>query len=111
MPRGVYDRSKAKPRKSKKAKTAKAFTKPGKVKAVNMKAVKKPVKAVKTAPEPAKVMDVPAFLDKLKVATEALRACSGMTTHSKEAELLKNFAICLERQVEAKYKLALRNEG
>jgi len=101
MPRGVYDRSKAKPRTRKNKVASKKIV--SSKKPVNMKPVnKKPVKAA--APVVLAEMDVPAFLAKLDEVCKALREASEMTNHVKEAELLKNFAICIERQLPPKYK-------
>lgn len=51
-----------------------------------------------------KDMDVPAFISKAEQIVKELRQAADMTNHVKEAELLKNFAICIEKQVVPKYK-------
>jgi len=51
-----------------------------------------------------KDMDIPAFVKKAEWIVEGLREAAAMTNHVKEAELLKNFAICIEKQVVPKYK-------
>ncbi len=106
MPRGVYDRSKAKPRTRKaaaKTKTSKFTKGERKSRAVNQKPVNKKVVQPAEVKTHMELMDVPAFLAKLKEVCNSLREASAMTTHTKEAELLMNFAICIERQLPPKY--------
>lgn len=53
---------------------------------------------------PLKEMNVKTFIEKAELAAKELRDAANETNHVKEAEMLVNFAIVIERQMLPKYK-------
>jgi hypothetical protein len=81
--------------------TATAVTKP--VHGASISQTHVPLETKEVAPR-APEMDVAAFLEVTEQIKKLLTKGANITNHVREGEFFKNLVICIERQIEPKYK-------